>query len=196
VLSGVLTDAVADNLIARNPAAGVKLPRLTTRRKGYLTHQQVAALADAAGEHGALVLMLAYTGLRWGEAIGLKVEDLDMLRRRAMVVENAVQVGATIHVGTPKMHKLRTVPLPEFLLPIWRGSVRARVGQTCCSRDPRAAICGDRKPSPGGGIRRYVPRPYRGSHHTNCATPRQVWRCPPAPTSKQCSPCSDMPAPP
>jgi len=117
VLSGVLADAVRDNLTARNPAAGVKLPRLTSRRKKYLTHRQVAALADAAGEHGALVLMLAYTGLRWGEAIGLKVEDLDLLRRRVVVVENAVQVGATMHVGTPKSHKLRTVPLPEFLLP-------------------------------------------------------------------------------
>ena len=40
-----------------------------------------------------------------------------MLRRRVVVVENAVQVGAAMHVGTPKSHKLRTVPLPEFLLP-------------------------------------------------------------------------------
>lgn len=117
VLSGVLADAVRDNLIARNPAAGVKLPRLTSKRKMYLTHSQVAALADAAGEHGALVLMLAYTGLRWGEAIGLRVKDLDLLRRRAVVVENAVQVGAAVHVGTPKSYKLRTVPLPEFLVP-------------------------------------------------------------------------------
>ena len=43
---------------------------------------------------GALVLTLAYTGLRWGEAVGMRVRDLDMLRHRAAVVENAVQVGA------------------------------------------------------------------------------------------------------
>jgi integrase len=63
------------------------------------------------------VLLLAYTGLRWGEAVALRVADLDMLRRRATVSENAVQVGAQIHVGTPKAHKHRSVPLPEFLLP-------------------------------------------------------------------------------
>ena len=40
------------------------------------------------------MLLLAYTGLRWGEAVGLRVRDLDMLRRRATVSENAVQVGA------------------------------------------------------------------------------------------------------
>ena len=40
-----------------------------------------------------------------------------MLRRRAAVSENAVQVRGKIHVGTTKPHKNRTVPLPAFLLP-------------------------------------------------------------------------------
>jgi integrase len=62
------------------------------------------------------VLLLAYTGLRWGEAIGLRVRDLDMLRRRASISQNAIQSGSQIFLGTPKAHKQRTVPLPEFLL--------------------------------------------------------------------------------
>ena len=116
VFSGILADAVRDNLIVRNPAAGVKLPRTTRKRPVYLTHQQVAALAAASGKYEGLVLLLAYTGIRWGEAIGLRVRDLDMLRRRASISENAVQSGTQIFVGTPKAHKRRTVPLPEFLL--------------------------------------------------------------------------------
>ncbi len=63
------------------------------------------------------MLLLAYTGLRWGEAIGLRVHGLDLLRKRASVSENAVQAGTQIFVGSPKAHKQRTVPLPEFLLP-------------------------------------------------------------------------------
>ncbi|GFG89503.1 tyrosine-type recombinase/integrase [Mycobacterium bourgelatii] len=63
------------------------------------------------------MLLLAYTGLRWGEAIGLRVHDLDLLRKRASISQNAVQAGRHIHVGTPKAHKQRTVPLPEFLVP-------------------------------------------------------------------------------
>jgi integrase len=117
VLSSILADAVVDNLIARNPAAKVKLPPTRRRRAVYLTHEQVDALAAAAGEHEALVLLLAYTGLRWGEAVGLRIGDLDMLRKRATIAENAVQSGGTIDVRTPKSHKQRTVPLPEFLLP-------------------------------------------------------------------------------
>jgi Phage integrase, N-terminal SAM-like domain len=37
VLSGILADAVRDNFIARNPAAGVKLPRTSRKRPVYLT---------------------------------------------------------------------------------------------------------------------------------------------------------------
>ena len=117
VLSGILADAVRDNLIAWNPAEGVKLPRPCRKRHVYLTHQQVGSLAAAAGDYEGLVLLLAYTGLRWGEAVGLRVRDLDMLRRRVTVAENAVQTGKGILVDTPKAHKQRTVPIPEFLLP-------------------------------------------------------------------------------
>jgi len=69
-----------------------------------------------------LLLLLAYTGLRWGEAVGLRVADLDILRRRASVSENAVQVGSQIIVGTTEAHKQRSVPLPEFLCRTWLGS--------------------------------------------------------------------------
>jgi site-specific recombinase XerD len=117
VLMSILSDAVRDNLLAKNPAAGmIRLPQTTRKRPLYLTHAQVSALAAAAGEHEGLVLLLAYTGLRWGEAVGLRVHDLDMLRRRATIAENAVQSGGEIHVGTPKAYKQRTVPLPQFLL--------------------------------------------------------------------------------
>jgi integrase len=117
VLSGILADAVSDHLLARNPAAGIKLPRKTRKRNIYLAHRQVAELASAAREYEGLVLLLAYTGLRWGEATGLRIRDLDMLRRRATISENAVEVGSEIIVGTTKGHKLRSVPLPDFLLP-------------------------------------------------------------------------------
>jgi integrase len=39
-----------------------------------------------------------------------------MLRKRATISQNAVQSGSQIFVGTPKAHKQRAVPLPEFLL--------------------------------------------------------------------------------
>ncbi|NKR80251.1 tyrosine-type recombinase/integrase [Rhodococcus hoagii] len=63
-----------------------------------------------------MTLLLAYVGLRWGEAAGLRVCDIDFLRRRAVLHENAVQVGSKMIVGTLKGHKHRTVPLPQFVV--------------------------------------------------------------------------------
>jgi hypothetical protein len=35
-------------------------------------------------------------GLRWGEPTGLRIRDLDMLRRRATISENAVEVAEVL----------------------------------------------------------------------------------------------------
>lgn len=115
VLAGILEVAVKDRRLPSNPARGVNLPRKTAQRKTYLTHRQVEALAVEAGQHALIVYTLAYTGLRWGEATGLRVRDVEPSRRRLNVHENAVMVNNTIHVGTPKTHVTRSVPYPAFM---------------------------------------------------------------------------------
>ncbi|WP_440711157.1 tyrosine-type recombinase/integrase [Herbiconiux sp. YIM B11900] len=117
ILAAILDVAVKDRRIATNTARGVDLPRKTRRAHPYLTHGQVEGLAASARQHGTLVRFLAYTGLRWGEATALRVSDLEMLRRRANVRENAVLVSGRIHLGTPKSHEARSVPFPAFLAP-------------------------------------------------------------------------------
>jgi integrase len=100
VLSGIFADAVKARRLVSNPAAGVdNLPRRVQRRHIYLTASDVHRLAVQVGEHRALVLVLASCGLRWGEAIALRVSDVDFLRRRILVSINAVQLGSTHHVG-------------------------------------------------------------------------------------------------
>jgi integrase len=120
VLAAILDGAVRDRRTSRNVAREVALPRETGKPRVYLTHRQVQLLADQSA-HPALVLTLAYTGLRWGEATALRVRHVDALRRRLSVEENAVMVSGAIEVGTPKTHETRSVPYPKFLeLPIAR----------------------------------------------------------------------------
>lgn len=116
VLAAILDEAVADRRLLTNPARGVKLPRKTKSPHTYLTHRQVHDFAAEAGDKGVIVLMLAYTGMRWGELAGLHVADLDILRRRVSITRNAVNVGGTVKVGTPKTHELRSVAFPRFLV--------------------------------------------------------------------------------
>ena len=108
VLAAILDEAVKDKLLASNPARGVKLPRKKPKPRAYLTDSQVWQLAAEAGDKGVIVLLSAYTGLRWGELSGLHVADVDMLRRRIRVHRNAVNVGGPVVVGTPRRRRTRS----------------------------------------------------------------------------------------
>lgn len=81
------------------------------------------------------MLTLAYTALRWGEATGLRVRNLNELRRRLTVEENAVLAGGKLHVGTPKTHRKRTVPFPAFLGPM--------LAEQAQRKPPTALLFGD-----------------------------------------------------
>ena len=58
---------------------------------------------------------LAYTGLRWGEATGLRVRHIDQATRSFRIEEDAVSVNGYVVVGTPKTHECRSVDYPAFL---------------------------------------------------------------------------------
>ena len=85
VLAAVLDTAVRDRRLLSNPARGVKLPRKTRSEHRYLSHAEVMRLASSSGSLSTLVYVLAYTGMRWGEAIGLRVRDIDMQRHRIKI---------------------------------------------------------------------------------------------------------------
>jgi len=93
VLARILDDAVRDRRLAANPARGVKLPARGKRKNIYLTVAQLHALAIESGRYGSLVLLLGTAGMRWGEAAALRVGDIDCLKRRVTLHENAVTVG-------------------------------------------------------------------------------------------------------
>jgi len=116
VLSQILATAVEANRLARNPAKGVRLPRIIRREMHFLTAAQVEQLAAAiAAPFPLLVRFDAYTGLRAGELAALRVGRLDLLRGRCEVVESATEVDGRLVWGVTKTYERRTVRLPRFL---------------------------------------------------------------------------------
>ena len=105
VLLGILEDAVRDRRIPSNPARGVKLPTIVKQPNKYLTAEQLADLAIESGRYGSLVMLLGTVGLRWGEAAGLRVSDIDFSTGSLRVVDNAT-AGT---VGSPKGNRYRIV---------------------------------------------------------------------------------------
>lgn len=118
ILRGIYGTAMRDRIVGISPLVGVKLPKRTQTQRHYLTMQQVILLASSCQteEKSTLTRLLAFTGLRWGEATGLKVSDLDPARRRITVNRNVYRSGGEWHEGTPKTHERRTVPIPKTLL--------------------------------------------------------------------------------
>lgn len=114
VLAGILDVALRDRRLSENPARGIRLPKKRPKPRFYLSHGQVKRLAETS-IYPELIYFLAYTGLRWGEATGLRTRDVNLQRRMVTVYENAVIVNGTVHVGSPKNHRSRSVPYPAFL---------------------------------------------------------------------------------
>ena len=105
---------------------GFRTKREVMRGRVYLNHRQVDRLAREAGDSFGVVLVLAYTGIRWGEMIALRVRDVDTARRRLAIERNAVEVGTEIHVGSPKNHERRSVPNIQMLDPARREGPRGQ----------------------------------------------------------------------
>jgi integrase len=118
LLRSILEVAREDGRIHRNPACGVSAGRIPEReRHRYLSAPEVAALAAACKDQGDVVIILAYTGLRWSELVGLRVGDIDLATRRLHVRRAAPEVEGRIIIGPPKTRAAkRTVPLPQIVV--------------------------------------------------------------------------------
>lgn len=126
VLTHILKAAVAEGLIPKSPHVGIKLGRRTeheTTEHRYLTIAEFSAVLAATPAHyKPLVLTLAGTGIRWGEAAALTVADVDLDAATIRVVKT-VRADPTAPggktVGPVKTRKgRRTVTLPAHVVAV------------------------------------------------------------------------------
>ncbi|SKU65116.1 phage integrase [Mycobacteroides abscessus subsp. massiliense] len=117
VLRGILSVAVDDKRLAENVARNHKLPARTDPPKVYLRHEQAWVLAGVIDKrYRTLVLFLVYTGLRFGEAAALTVQDVDFLRRQVYVRQQVSEVEGKLNWTPTKGKQRRHVPVPKFLI--------------------------------------------------------------------------------
>lgn len=115
-LSAVLSAALDDNLITKNPcrAGSVKPPAPERKKVVPWPHERVAAMRMALPERYAVVVDEgAGVGLRQGEAFGLGVDDIDFLRGVVHVRRQVKILGSRLVFAPPKGGKSRDVPLAE-----------------------------------------------------------------------------------
>lgn len=116
-LHRLLGAAVQNELLGRNPLVGVKPPRVEAEPMRFLTHGEVAVLADSIDpRYRSLVLVAAYSGLRAGELMALRRHHVDLLRRTIQVVEQVQHLDGQYAISPPKSSAgRRSVSLPRMV---------------------------------------------------------------------------------
>ena len=115
VLRQALGQAVRQGLISRNAAALARPPRMVREPVQTLSPEAARRLLEAVHgtrEEGLYTVALAI-GLRQGEALGLRWEDVDLDTGQLRVVHALQRVGGALVLVEPKSaSSRRTIPLP------------------------------------------------------------------------------------
>lgn len=111
VLTRVLGDAVKRGLIVRNPAEHVERPKVRDVEMSWWSVSEARQfLAACEGDRlEVLWKLLLTTGLRRGEALGLRWDDVDLDAARLAVRRALVTVGYRIEWSEPKTDASRRV---------------------------------------------------------------------------------------
>ena len=116
IISSAMNLAREQKLIADNPAEGCALPRLEHREMQTLPVEQLQSFLREAKESGVFefyYLELA-TGLRRGELLGLKWEDVDLERGDLRVRRQIARInGEVVEAPLKTKNAYRTLPLAE-----------------------------------------------------------------------------------
>ncbi len=113
-LHKALKQAVRWGYMTKNPADDVDPPKARTEEVTPLTREEARGLLDAArGDRlEALYVAALHTGLRQGELLALRWEDLDLEARTLQVRRTVTKDGGKLAVGPTKTAKgRRTVKL-------------------------------------------------------------------------------------
>ena len=116
IISSAMKLAQEQKLIASSPAEGCALPRLEHREMQTLPVEQLQSFLRVARDSGVFELyyLELATGLRRGELLGLKWEDIDLERGDLRVRRQIARInGEVVEAPLKTKNAYRTLPLAE-----------------------------------------------------------------------------------
>lgn len=119
ILGGILSEAADAKLIGESPCHRINLPRVERAERRYLSPDEIERLAASMSEpFRALVYSGAYLGCRWGELVGLKRANIDLLRRKVLIIGTLEEVGGRVTYveETKTSASRRTLSIPASLV--------------------------------------------------------------------------------
>lgn len=134
-----LDDAVNNGLLAVNPARKVKRPKAHRGEARFLTPDEVKALLRCAGDkrYSTVLRLILGTGMRRGEALALRWQDVDLQRAEVRVNGSLVRQGSRLVVsGTKTAGSRRTVSLSPQMVNLLNAHKEVQASERL--------LCGDR----------------------------------------------------
>lgn len=106
-----LENAVRWQIVPRNVARMVELPRVEKQETIVLTKDQVQQLIEAAKGHELYIpiLLAVTTGMRYAEIFGLSWKDVDLEKRTIHVRQQLVRTKGEYRLTEPKTKKSRRI---------------------------------------------------------------------------------------
>ena len=132
-ISAVLAQAEKEMIILYNPAAKASPPKYTPKEAEYFEPEEVKRILDCAEQEPikwrTAIHLLAVTGARRGEVVGLKCDDVDLKNNTIHIKQNLFYTSDKgVYEETPKTEKSNRyidLPIPTIEL-LWEFSVGSR----------------------------------------------------------------------
>lgn len=137
-LRAALNVALGWNLLVRNPAALVKLPRRIRRKAQVYTREQAREFIRAMAGHRleTLFLVALCLGMREGEVLALGLADLDLDHKRLQIRHALQRVDGRLQlVPTKTEESQRSVRLPDAVVASLREHLARREQEKAWAAD-------------------------------------------------------------
>ncbi len=173
--------AVRSGALKSNPVEDVPVGQTQRAEMVFLEPEQIMTLArevtnpparyrrgerrvDGYPEYGLFVRFAAFTGLRAGELVGLRVKDVQLMKRRVHVQQSASEAYGQLQIVPTKTYERRSVPIPKSLIEelavatyvLTGGSPCAKCSAVSCrARRSRTRVdspCGEPRGARGGEV--------------------------------------------
>lgn len=137
-LHTALQQAVKWGMIRSNPSDATEKPRIKKRPPKTLQRAQIGAFFKAVRElpSGDVALLCFFTGLRRGEALALRWQDVDFEHSTLRVTQNLIRMkGQTIVKDAKTAGSHRAVLLPPSAVEILSGQYTTAISEYVFCRD-------------------------------------------------------------
>lgn len=137
ILGSAMRCAVEAGLAKSNPIEGIKLPRKTKTKFEVVDREQIPAFVEAAENtpYPNELLFMLYTGVRVGEARGLKWDDVDMDAGTAHIQRQLNAVTHGDRFTPPKDGENREIHLPAEAVEVLKHQRKRQLEQRIAAGD-------------------------------------------------------------